>query len=132
MCDRGDHPPLGMWMTSRGQCPRGGVLVKNPVSAPGPPPPSLSKILDPPLSSISLLFNFFSNHPPFSFPPSLCLSVCPAYLILPIPVCAHVRVPPLFPPLFPPLSPSSTNVFVFATQSFLCVFSSACLVRSLP
>ena len=26
-------------MTSRGQCPRGGVLVKNPVSAPGPPPP---------------------------------------------------------------------------------------------
>ena len=25
-------------MTSRGQCPRGGVLVKNPVSAPGPPP----------------------------------------------------------------------------------------------
>ena len=25
---------------SRGQCPRGGgVLVKNPVSAPGPPPP---------------------------------------------------------------------------------------------
>ena len=33
-------------MTSHGQCPRGGVLVKNPVSAPGPPPP-LSKILDP-------------------------------------------------------------------------------------
>ena len=61
-------PPLGMWMTSHGQCPRGGVLVnvqewgcfsiflraddvtrtmskgggvlvKNPVSAPGPPPP---------------------------------------------------------------------------------------------
>ena len=26
-------------MTSRGQCPRGGVLVKNPVSVPGPPPP---------------------------------------------------------------------------------------------
>ena len=27
-------------MTSHGQCPRGGgVLVKNPVSAPGPPPP---------------------------------------------------------------------------------------------
>ena len=25
-------------MTSHGQCPRGGVLVKNPVSAPGPPP----------------------------------------------------------------------------------------------
>ena len=26
-------------MTSRGQCPGGGgVLVKNPVSAPGPPP----------------------------------------------------------------------------------------------
>ena len=51
-------------MTSRGQCPRGGcfsnflrsddvtrtmskgvVVVKNPVSVPGPPP--LSKILDP-------------------------------------------------------------------------------------
>ena len=55
-------PPLGMWMTSHGQCPRGGaceqewgcfsiflmtsrgqcprgvVLVKNPVSAPGSPP----------------------------------------------------------------------------------------------
>ena len=60
-------PPLGMWMTSHGQCPRGGgacecprvgvffkfpeggwrhadnvqgggVLVNNPVSAPGPPP----------------------------------------------------------------------------------------------
>ena len=28
VCDRGDHPaPLGMWMTSHGQCPRGGVLV---------------------------------------------------------------------------------------------------------
>ena len=26
-------------MTSHGQCPRGWVLVKNPVSAPGPPPP---------------------------------------------------------------------------------------------
>ena len=25
-------------MTSRGQCPRGGVLVKNLVSVPGPPP----------------------------------------------------------------------------------------------
>ena len=37
-------------MTSRGQCPRGGALVKNPVSAPGPPPPPLSKILDPPLT----------------------------------------------------------------------------------
>ena len=24
VCDRGDHPhPLGMWMTSHGQCPRG-------------------------------------------------------------------------------------------------------------
>ena len=80
VCDRGDHPaPLGMWMTSHGQCPRGvcvlvnvqewgcfsnvlraddvtrtmvqggGVLVKNPVSAPGPLP--LSKILDPRLLS---------------------------------------------------------------------------------
>ena len=68
-------PPLGMWMTSHGQCPRGGgvlvnvqewgcfsiflraddvtrtmpkgggvLVVKNPVSAPGPPPP-ISKIL---------------------------------------------------------------------------------------
>ena len=26
-------------MTSRGQCPRGVVLVNNPASAPGPPPP---------------------------------------------------------------------------------------------
>ena len=25
VCDRGDYPaPLGMWMTSHGQCPRGG------------------------------------------------------------------------------------------------------------
>ena len=25
VCDRGDNPaPLGMWMTSHGQCPRGG------------------------------------------------------------------------------------------------------------
>ena len=66
VCDMGDHPhPLGMWMTSHGQCPRGvlvnvqgwgcfsiflraddvtrtmskgGVLVKNPVSASGPLP----------------------------------------------------------------------------------------------
>ena len=30
---------------------KGGVLVKNPVSAPGPPPP-LSKILDPPLVGV--------------------------------------------------------------------------------
>ena len=31
VCDRGDHPPpLGMWMTSRGQCPRGGGCLSAP------------------------------------------------------------------------------------------------------
>ena len=30
-CDRGDHPaPLGMWMTSHGQCPRGGCACECP------------------------------------------------------------------------------------------------------
>ena len=30
VCDRGGHPaPLGMWMTSRGQCPRGGGVLVN-------------------------------------------------------------------------------------------------------
>ena len=30
VCDRGDHPPpLGMWMTSHGQCPRGGGVLVN-------------------------------------------------------------------------------------------------------
>ena len=60
VCDRGDHPapPPCLWMpksggvfqffwgrmTSHGQCPRGGVLVKNPVSAPGRPWRRLSSI----------------------------------------------------------------------------------------
>ena len=77
VCDRGDHPaPLGMWMTSHGQCPRGvcvlvnvqewgcfsiflraddvtrtmskgGACEKSCIRAWTPPP--LSKILDPPL-----------------------------------------------------------------------------------
>ena len=43
---------------SRGQwtMDKGGVLVKNPVSAPGPP---LSKILDPPLSMDILSGNHY-------------------------------------------------------------------------
>ena len=31
VCDRGDYPaPLGMWMTSHGQCPRGGGACECP------------------------------------------------------------------------------------------------------
>ena len=32
VCDRGDHlpPHLGMWMTSHGQCPRGGGACECP------------------------------------------------------------------------------------------------------
>ena len=37
MCVRGDHPPLGMWMTSHGQCPRGGGVLVN-VQEWTPPP----------------------------------------------------------------------------------------------
>ena len=35
---------------------KGGVLVKNPVSMPGPPPPLLSKILDPPLKCVFSIY----------------------------------------------------------------------------
>ena len=47
VCDRGDHPhPWNVDDVTRAMS-KGGGLVKIPVSAPGPPPPS--KILDPPL-----------------------------------------------------------------------------------
>ena len=84
-------------MTSRGQCPRGGVLVKNPVSAPGPPPFQKSWIracISPPI--------YLSIHPTIhpsinsASQPKKSLTKCPIANMLPRPFIETVCYRPYY------------------------------------